>query len=162
MAVNASNPLQITIHPLPWANNTESNSSSDTTPVQGQSTSQFWSSDAPTFKDVLDTINPLQHLPVISTLYQNITGDVPSSGANVIGGTLIGGPIGLLSAIVNEITKAQTGKDMGNNMLAMLSGDSVADASTGMNAGGSPDQYAPSPTNKAAYSAYQHTLSFPI
>ncbi len=49
----------------------------------------FWGSDGFSFKDVLDTINPLQHIPIVSTIYQSITGDVPSSGANIAGGALI-------------------------------------------------------------------------
>ena len=32
-------------------------------------------SDGFSFLDVLDIINPLQHLPVISTLYRQVTGD---------------------------------------------------------------------------------------
>ena len=145
MAVDTSPPLHITVHPLP-------DHAGASTP------GQFWSGDTPSFKDVLDTINPLQHIPIISTIYQNLTGDVPSSGANVIGGTLLGGPIGLASALFNEIVKTQTGKDVGGNVLAMINGESStqsADSST------SSIQYAPSPTNQAAYNAYMHAKSLP-
>ena len=130
----STTPLQVTVHPL-----------------SDSSSSQFWSGDAPTFKDVLDTINPLQHIPIISSLYQSLTGDEPSSGADVAGGTLFGGPIGLLSSVFNEIVKTQTGKDVTGSLLALVTGESsikTADAS-----------YAPSPVNKAAYNAYQQTQS---
>ena len=137
---NAQAPLQVTIHPLPEG-------------TDADSSGQFWSGDTPSFKDVLDTINPLQHIPVISTLYQSLTGDVPSSGANIVGGTLLGGVFGFAAALFNEVVKTQTGNDVGGNMLAMLSGDEE----TGQAAGNDyPVDYAPPPTNKAAYSAYMH------
>lgn len=38
------------------------------------------------FWDFLDIINPLQHIPVISTIYRQITGDEIGAAAKVIGG----------------------------------------------------------------------------
>ena len=35
--------------------------------------------DSPSFKDVLDTINPLQHIPIINTIYRELTGDQPGA-----------------------------------------------------------------------------------
>jgi len=46
------------------------------------------------FLDVLDLVNPLQHIPVVSTLYRSLTGDQISPGMRVAGGALYGGPIG--------------------------------------------------------------------
>ena len=46
------------------------------------------------FLDVLDLVNPLQHIPVVSTLYRSLTGDQISPGMRVAGGVLYGGPIG--------------------------------------------------------------------
>ena len=39
--------------------------------------SHFWAGNGFSFHDLLDTINPLQHLPVVSTIYRAITGDRP-------------------------------------------------------------------------------------
>lgn len=72
------------------------------------------------FKDVLDVINPLQQLPVIGTLYRSLTGDTISTGSQVLGGALFGGPIGMISAAVNAGLKAATGGDVGDHMLAWL------------------------------------------
>ena len=47
-----------------------------------------------TFGDALDLVNPLQHLPLVSTLYRKITGDVISPAMELAGGALFGGPIG--------------------------------------------------------------------
>ena len=46
------------------------------------------------FSDLIDILNPLQHIPIINTVYRAITGDRESAMADVIGGTLYGGPIG--------------------------------------------------------------------
>ena len=48
--------------------------------------------------DVIDIINPLQHIPVISHLYQRMTGDTIGSIAEIVGGALFGGPVGLVTS----------------------------------------------------------------
>lgn len=52
--------------------------------------------DTLTFADVMDMVNPLQHIPVVSNLYQSATGDSIGSAAKVVGGALFGGPLGVL------------------------------------------------------------------
>lgn len=81
--------------------------------------------DSPSFKDILDTINPLQHLPIISTVYRELTGDQPGSVARVVGGALYGGPIGLAYEMVNSAIDNQTGKDVGGHTWAMLMDDTT-------------------------------------
>ena len=66
-----------------------------------------------TFLDFLDIINPLQHIPVVSTIYRDLTGDTLDYGSRVAGGTLFGGPIGALASVVNVIFEETTGKDVG-------------------------------------------------
>jgi hypothetical protein len=78
-----------------------------------------------TFFDFLDVINPLQHLPIVSTLYRDLTGDTIDPGAKMAGGTLFGGPIGLVSWIANSLTEAVSGKDIGENVLAVFGGDAA-------------------------------------
>lgn len=70
-------------------------------------------------KGVLDVINPLQHLPVISTIYRHITGDEISPVARIAGGALFGGPVGLAMGVVNAAVVGNTGKDVGQTVLAM-------------------------------------------
>ena len=72
------------------------------------------------FQEVLSALNPLQHLPLIGTLYRAITGDTLSPGARLAGGVLYGGPIGLVSAVFNNIVEEASGRDVGANMLALL------------------------------------------
>ncbi len=74
------------------------------------------------FDDFLDIINPLQHLPVISTLYREFTGDEISPGSRMIGGGVFGGGIGLAASVVNTVIEAETGKDVGGHVMAMFTG----------------------------------------
>lgn len=71
---------------------------------------------------IIDVINPLQHIPVISTIYRHLTGDTISPAAQVAGDTLYGGPIGGAISLANVATKAETGHDIGDHMLAMVTG----------------------------------------
>lgn len=57
------------------------------------------------FWDVLDVINPLQHIPILSSAYRAVTDDALGSVANIVGGALFGGPIGAGVAIASEIAK---------------------------------------------------------
>ncbi len=72
---------------------------------------------------ILDIINPLQHIPVISTIYRHITGDEISPMARVAGDALYGGPIGAAVGLADVAVESATGKDIGGNMMAMLSPD---------------------------------------
>ncbi len=77
----------------------------------------------PSFWDFVDVINPLQHLPVISTLYRDITGDKIGVGARLVGGALFGGVLGLGAATANCLLEESSGRDLGGHALAMLRGD---------------------------------------
>lgn len=76
-----------------------------------------------TFEDVIDMVNPLQHLPVVGTLYRKFTGDTIKPFSNIIGGALFGGPVGAVASTVNVITKNRTGKDMAENAFSLVGVD---------------------------------------
>tara|TARA_B100001093_G_C26687585_1_gene953330 strand:+ start:125 stop:886 length:762 start_codon:yes stop_codon:yes gene_type:complete len=63
-----------------------------------------------TFLDILDAVNPLQHIPLISPIYRNISGDSISNVPKFVGGALYGGPIGLLAALGSYIIEAESTK----------------------------------------------------
>lgn len=90
----------------------------------GKHLSMFANDDEPSFWDVLDVINPLQHIPVISNLYREMTGDQIGVGARLVGGTLFGGPLGLIASAVDCVVEESTGKDSGGHVLALFRDES--------------------------------------
>ena len=78
------------------------------------------------FGDFLDIINPLQHIPIVGTIYRAITGDEISPSASIFGGFLFGGPLGFVFAIANAIFEEASGQDLGETALAALVGDDTA------------------------------------
>jgi len=73
------------------------------------------------FGDVLEAFNPLQHLPVIGSVYRSVTGATIEPAARVVGGLLFGGMLGAASAVVNSIVEGISGKDAGEHVIAMMS-----------------------------------------
>lgn len=53
-----------------------------------------------TFAQFLAGLNPLHHLPVIGTIYREATGESIPPVMRVLGGTLFGGPLGMLSSAI--------------------------------------------------------------
>ncbi len=72
--------------------------------------------------ELIDVLNPLQHLPVISSLYRHITGDEIETPARVMGGTFYGGPLGFLTALATAMVTEVGGADPGGAVLAQLFG----------------------------------------
>ncbi|MBF0283380.1 MAG: hypothetical protein HQL51_02875 [Magnetococcales bacterium] len=82
------------------------------------------------FGELLDILNPLHHLPGISTLYQKFSGDEIGNGARVIGGTLFGGLFGgvgflagMAASSANVALREVTGKDVGEHLFAFAASD---------------------------------------
>ena len=57
------------------------------------------------FRDVLDLINPLQHIPIIGNIYRSLTGDLAAPAIRVAGGALFGGALGAAFAAANVALK---------------------------------------------------------
>ncbi|MBT3305112.1 MAG: hypothetical protein HN377_01375 [Alphaproteobacteria bacterium] len=81
---------------------------------------KLFGEDGFTFQDFIDVINPLQHIPIIGTLYREMTEDTLDPGSRVIGGTLFLGPFGTVSALANVMVDEATGRDMGEHVLALF------------------------------------------
>lgn len=75
-----------------------------------------------TFWDFLDVINPLQHIPLVNTVYREITGDTIKPVMKLAGGALFGGPLGLGIAALDVGVEGTTGKDTGQHVAAMFDG----------------------------------------
>lgn len=76
--------------------------------------------DGLTFGDVLDVINPLQHLPMVGSIYRAITGDTISAASKVTGGALFGGLIGFAAAVADTVLEESSGKDAGAYVMAVM------------------------------------------
>lgn len=64
--------------------------------------------DGLTFADVIDIVNPLQHIPIVSTFYRKLTGDKIDPAMRIAGGALFGGPLGALaSTMVVAVNEAR-------------------------------------------------------
>jgi len=75
--------------------------------------------------DVVDMINPLQHIPLVSNLYQSVTGDTMGGLAQIVGGAIFGGPIGALASagmVAYQSAKAQEAEGANN----FLDGTTIA------------------------------------
>lgn len=72
------------------------------------------------FLDLLDVINPLQHIPIVNNIYREVTGDTINNAARIAGGTLYGGFIGAAVAVANVVSVNESGQDIGGNALTKL------------------------------------------
>lgn len=73
-----------------------------------------------TFGDLIDIVNPLHHIPLVSTVYQSVTGDTIKPAGRIIGGAVFGGFVGAASGIANVIIEEETGKDVAGNVVAFV------------------------------------------
>ncbi len=71
------------------------------------------------FKDVLDMVNPLHHIPLVNIAYREITGDQIKPIGKIIGGGVFSGPIGVAGGLVNAIIEEETGDDLAGNALSI-------------------------------------------
>lgn len=112
---------------------------------------QFWGEEGLSFGSLLDVVNPLQQLPVVSSVYRAVTGDTISTGARLAGGVLLGGPLGFASALLNVVVEDATGGDIAENMLGLVQSDQESALS-----GGAPEGISAYSTHSEAYkrSAY--------
>lgn len=96
----------------------------ETITVKGQAPtaekSHLWAGDHFSFHDLIDAINPLQHIPVVSTIYRAVTGDTLGNAARVVGDGIYGGVIGVIAGLVDVSVIENTGKDIGGNVMEAL------------------------------------------
>lgn len=71
----------------------------------------FFGEDGFNFGDILDIVNPLQHIPIVGSIYRKITGDVIAPAMEVAGGALFGGPLGAAISIVKTAIQSQQKDD---------------------------------------------------
>ena len=62
------------------------------------------------FADLIDVLNPLQHIPLVSSLYRQATGDEIEPAARILGASLYGGPVGFVAAANLTVVQETTGQ----------------------------------------------------
>lgn len=85
--------MQLSAHPT--------NSAVAPTPTTDRPASllkRLFGNDGLSFSDLIDLVNPLQHIPVVGNLYRKLTQDTIDPAVRVAGGALFGGPLGALFA----------------------------------------------------------------
>lgn len=139
-----------TLPPLPPSQSQSAGTS--TTGAAGGKPGQvsLWDNGGFGFSDILDVINPLQHLPIISTIYRAETGDkigaIPRIlGSILFGGGLIGAAVGAATAMVNLAVEQETGRDIGAHIYTAIFGGGGKNAKS--------TTIASKPTPKAAATA---------
>ena len=76
------------------------------------------------FHHLLEVINPLQHLPVIGTIYRAITGEHVGPVERIAGDTLYGGLWGAVSSVADVAFEGITGKDIEDTVIGWFKGNS--------------------------------------
>ena len=77
--------------------------------------------DSSGFADLLDVINPLQHIPIVNNFYRNFTGDQIKPFARIAGAGIFGGGIGAAAATANVFLEAQSGRDVSGHVMSYVS-----------------------------------------
>ncbi|MDP2717074.1 hypothetical protein [Rheinheimera sp.] len=112
------------------------------TPPQAQAEAGATDTDAtafseggvPGFGDVLDIVNPLQHIPVVSQYYRDWTGDDMGYISQVAGGAFWGGSLGVAASFVNLGLTSVMGQSPTQYMQQFFAGDEAATAGSNSSA----------------------------
>lgn len=83
------------------------------------------------FSDLLDVVNPLQQLPIVSNIYRATTGATINPISRILGGALFGGPIGAVAALASTVFEQVTGSDPASMAMAMISPSSASAGGNG-------------------------------
>ncbi len=80
---------------------------SNNKPPPAETTTSIFGEDGFTFGDIIDIVNPLQHIPVVSQIYRKLSGDTIAPAMEIAGGALYGGPLGAVISIVSTAFQSQ-------------------------------------------------------
>lgn len=93
------------------------------------------SSSGISFKDVFDAINPLEHIPVVSSMYRAATGQTISTGSKIVGDVIYGAALGgggalaiassIGSTVADTAVQEVSGTGIGGHILNTLTGNST-------------------------------------
>jgi hypothetical protein len=90
-------------------------------------------------ESIVDAVNPLHHLPVVGTIYREVTGDELGSIARVAGGALYGGAAGAALGAGNAVLEFASGDDIAGHAMAMLGEGGAPSPASSHRSGTSPE-----------------------
>lgn len=92
--------------------------SADETPVSIFSTiyATALGEDGATLDDLFDTVNILNHIPIVSDIYEGVSDNHVDLAASVVGGYLYGGTLGMAYEGIDFIVEQSTGMSMFENL----------------------------------------------
>lgn len=97
--------------------------------LENPTATAFANGSSPGFADVLDIINPLQHIPLVSQYYRDWTGDDMGYISQVAGGAFWGGGVGVATSFVNLGLTSVMGKSPSQYVQQLFASDDVTDTS---------------------------------
>lgn len=114
--------------PAPAAAKESARQALESEPAQTSSEGGFlpFGADGFSFLDLLDVINPLQHIPVVGTIYRELTGDTLDPLPRIAGSTLFFGPVGAAVSSANVVLEQASGQDLGDHIMALLRDEAPA------------------------------------
>jgi hypothetical protein len=84
---------------------------------------QFGASDeGMSFDDVRNVVNPLHHIPIVSTIYQAVSGAKIGIGPRMIAAAVLGGPAGLILAGISAFIEEMSGGTIAEHAVALFDG----------------------------------------
>lgn len=81
------------------------------------------------FGDIIDIVNPLHHIPLVNYAYRKLTNDEIRPISEIVGGSIYGGATGGIAALANVVSKESTGKNLTENLQALIFDQQLPDAS---------------------------------
>ena len=91
---------------------------------------------AGTTESVLSSLNPLHHIPVVSAVYEHLSGTKAIPAVRILVGAVIAGPLGFVAALADAMLEEATGRTAGGHVVAAIAGNAataVAAGDTGLN-----------------------------
>ena len=80
---------------------------------------------------LLSSLNPLHHIPVVSTVYGEITGTRPVPAVRIFAAAALAGPLGFVAALADALLEEATGRTAGGHVVAALAGEPTTAIASG-------------------------------
>lgn len=74
---------------------------------------------------LLGSLNPLHHIPVVSTVYDHLTGTRAVPAIRILVGAALAGPVGFIAALADALCEETTGRTIGGHAVVALIGEPI-------------------------------------